>query len=65
MANIIVSSMLDLDDPEVMAMILSRCCPLWYRRHKSSDNMKEGSLNEVPLAQQLESLVLEYMASSN
>jgi hypothetical protein len=56
MAKIIVSTSLDFARDETKSELIIKCCDSWYGRHKSSKAMKQGSLNEIPLAQQLERL---------
>ena len=56
MAKIIVSTSLNFASDETKSELVIKCCDSWYGRHKSSKAMKQGSLNEIPLAQQLEKL---------
>ena len=56
MAKIIVGSSLNFDDDETKADLLLKCCKSWYACHKSSNAMKKGSMNELPISHWLKKL---------
>ena len=44
---------LPLDTDEQKQQMLDQCISSWYKRHKSSEMMAQGSDNEVPIAEQI------------
>ena len=49
------SSFEELELDETLEILLGQCVKSWFGRHKGSGAMKQGSLNEVPAMEQVES----------
>ena len=56
MGNKFAKHDLPLETDEQKQVILEKCLDSWYKRHTSSETMKQGSDNEVPISENIKLL---------